>query len=77
MAEQRIRILVCDYCGGEVPPADEEAATWNTEPSPSHRWSRAGMGAAKNLKVILCAECRDVVTVARLLEMFDEARKAS
>ena len=84
MPEKQIRILICDYCEAEIPPADEDAATWSLgEPTPRTSWR---LSAARSLgigspapvpTVFICAECRSVVTINRLLELLEEKTKGS
>ena len=64
MAEKTLRVLSCDYCEGEILDADEDSARWSRELEPGSGWKKA-----KTREVLICVECRQVVTVARLLEM--------
>lgn len=67
MPAKTLRVLLCDYCEAEIPESDERDATWSSaNPRPFLSSSE------RITDVLLCAECRGVVTVRRLLEMLGE-----
>ncbi|MEO7827188.1 MAG: hypothetical protein ABIR60_08615 [Allosphingosinicella sp.] len=73
--EGKLRQVTCDYCEGDIERDDEDSATWAREARARKR-SRFGFGYEPPpvmVSLLLCAKCRDVVSVARLLELLERA----